>query len=503
MLSSLPTELVQSVLAQLGFARDLCALACTSRAFAALTDDEARARVGGVRPLWAKGRSWRTIYLGRHYRAGMSVSAQYGSLGTRRSRSSPMFSQPTAITTIFGTVVAVCDAGFRCLTLLNLESGGILFRVPVDGVPTGVACLSGGHGDAIIVLAVVVQGEGEDGAPLEDVTNGRHRIELLTLRSHSGTGGGFSADISSFAAVAVERGRWWSAFALSFPNGAVILPHARTQRRRMLLCCANWNGNSICCVPVEDGAKTTAGWHPPGQAALQENDVIGSPIFADAYARTRRDGWAVDDDGARVWVRGEEDLDRPSDVCALRFSEDDEGVLAVSDFYGGAVHIFARPSLPHAWHDEADYAHAITMGMGSVRPLHMNHCLTLRPQASRRKALDKPSGLAVDATRARGNTERPTLRLLVAETGAMLISVFSLNLVRRPATPDGGSRHVVASCWGPSFVSWSHVCDIAVEQLGTGIHRPLAGQWSWLGLDVTDAGDVVVVDMDRSVVWRI
>ena len=164
-------------------------------------------------------------------------------------------------------------------------------------------------------------------------------------------------------------------------------------------------------------------------------------------------------------------------TCALRFSEDDEGVLAVSDFYGAARCTFSRGRACRTrGTTRGGLRPCDHHGTGSVRP-HMNHCLTLRPQASRRKALDKPSGLAVDATRARSNTERPTPRLPVAETGAMLISLFSLNLVRRPATPDAAAA-VVASCWGPSFVSWSHVCDIAVEQLGTGIHRPLAGQWS-------------------------
>ena len=48
---------------------------------------------------------------------------------------------------------------------------------------------------------------------------------------------------------------------------------------------------------------------------------------------------------------------------------------------------------------------------------------------------------------------------------------------------------------------WSHLCDIGVEQLGSGLHQPLKGVWSWLGLAVTERGDVVVADMDGGCVY--
>ena len=49
----------------------------------------------------------------------------------------------------------------------------------------------------------------------------------------------------------------------------------------------------------------------------------------------------------------------------------------------------------------------------------------------------------------------------------------------------------------------TYLCDIGTEQLGTGVHAPLKGQWSWLGLAVTEEGDVVVADMDQACVYRI
>ena len=45
-----------------------------------------------------------------------------------------------------------------------------------------------------------------------------------------------------------------------------------------------------------------------------------------------------------------------------------------------------------------------------------------------------------------------------------------------------------------------HLCDIAVEQLGTGLHKPQAGVWSWLACDATPEGDVYVADCDNACV---
>lgn len=47
------------------------------------------------------------------------------------------------------------------------------------------------------------------------------------------------------------------------------------------------------------------------------------------------------------------------------------------------------------------------------------------------------------------------------------------------------------------------VTDICCEQLGTGISKPLRSQWSWLGVDVTESGDVIITDMDMSCVYLV
>ena len=90
------------------------------------------------------------------------------------------------------------------------------------------------------------------------------------------------------------------------------------------------------------------------------------------------------------------------------------------------------------------------------------------------------------------------LRVLVAEAGGCCISVFEV--WAEGCFSLGPSGFVAPQVAG---VGWAHVCDICTEQLGTGLHKPLEGQWSWLGLTVTEGGDVIVTDMDQGQVYLV
>ena len=80
-----------------------------------------------------------------------------------------------------------------------------------------------------------------------------------------------------------------------------------------------------------------------------------------------------------------------------------------------------------------------------------------------------------------------------------LEGVLKLNAAYNGLPPLNASPLIDTRDW----LSWSHVCDIGVEQLGTGLHQPQRSLWSWLGVDVTEDGDIVVADMDQNVLYRI
>lgn len=73
--------------------------------------------------------------------------------------------------------------------------------------------------------------------------------------------------------------------------------------------------------------------------------------------------------------------------------------------------------------------------------------------------------------------------VLVAEAGAMCVSVFRIAV-------------------GRSCIMSEHVCDICVGQLGTGMHAPHLGKYSWLSIDVTKEGDIVVADCDKNCLYE-
>jgi hypothetical protein len=123
-------------------------------------------------------------------------------------------------------------------------------------------------------------------------------------------------------------------------------------------------------------------------------------------------------------------------------------------------------------------------------PLRMlDYVLCLRPSRNGRRAFERPSALGVDRSGHAAHPER--LRLLVAETGAMLVSVFEVSRTRTQSSVAGWHTHA------------AHLCDICVEQLGTGVLAPARGCWGWLGLTVTPAGDVVVADADNGCLYLV
>lgn len=158
-------------------------------------------------------------------------------------------------------------------------------------------------------------------------------------------------------------------------------------------------------------------------------------------------------------------VDRPADVALLPHPE--LGLaFAVADYYGKAVQLFT----------------AVPSGPGGIVPSG-TPCGTIGvKRRSRTPCLDRPSSLAVQP-RGQWQSDGWT-RLLVAETGGMCISVF--HVVRE----QNGDR------WNLRFTS-SHLCDICVEQVGSGLHAPQRGLWGWLGVACAPNGDVVVSDCDN------
>ena len=64
------------------------------------------------------------------------------------------------------------------------------------------------------------------------------------------------------------------------------------------------------------------------------------------------------------------------------------------------------------------------------------------------------------------------------------------------ATPTAGDQRTDELRFG-SFHS-THLCDICVEQIGSGLHAPARGLWGWLGIACAPNGDIVVSDCDNN-----
>ena len=149
-------------------------------------------------------------------------------------------------------------------------------------------------------------------------------------------------------------------------------------------------------------------------------------------------------------------LDRPADVVLLPHPRIGP-VLAVADYYGKAIQLYVRP-------DGMSYSPCGNVGVKR------------RSRAS--PCLDRPSSLAVEAYGV------DWARVLVAETGGMCISVFH---VHKDTSRQRSDIHYDSS----------HLYDICVEQIGSGLHAPQRGLWGWLGVACAPNGDVVVSDCDN------
>lgn len=143
------------------------------------------------------------------------------------------------------------------------------------------------------------------------------------------------------------------------------------------------------------------------------------------------------------------------------------GALAVADYYGKEVRIYRHGVYP-----------SLTAPDGPRRVCWVIGGLGTKRRA-RAAALERPSSLAVEAC------GEDWARVLVAETGAMCVSVF----------------HAWQACSGGQYQDRylsRHLCDIGVEQLGSGLHAPLRGEWGWLGVARMPTGDIVVSDCDNN-----
>lgn len=451
---------------------------------------------------WAAKHSWRVQCKGRAFKAGMRVRRQFGSpgRGTRARSALGHFVAPVAVCALHGFIVAVCDAGARAVVLFDVHEDAVIRRIAVDGIPTG-ACLFHFQAEEtpwrLPVLTITVQARDEAGNLLDGVHSCWDRIEMRPVPE---LGPSVFEDKPWWYMDVIHSRRQQEAFDLwleyetqngamaavslcspwfGYPNGACADPTCST------LFCANWN------------QQDAGGFDFPCE-------VLWAPISG-----TKRHEW-MPLPSPNVWAKSAngEPLNRPSDVEWLDVRRlrgkwpfapgmpsapygPDDGVLAVTDYYGGAVHLYCRgraASNPH------------------LNCLGLSHVQTVLPSPARRRRFERPSSVAFDYSQARaqhatnrhdpdtgldyhdtGADRELAIRMLVAETGGMCVSVFRVVLARHAS-------------WRLVF---THTCDICTEQLGTGVHKPLASQWSWLGVCVTEAGDVVVADMDNGCVYLV
>ena len=142
------------------------------------------------------------------------------------------------------------------------------------------------------------------------------------------------------------------------------------------------------------------------------------------------------------------------------------GALAIADYYRKEVRIYRHGVYPSLTAPDSRRVCWVIGRLGTKR-------------RDRAATLERPSSLAVEVC------GEDWARVLVAETGAMCISVF----------------HVWQACSNGQYQDQyfsRHLCDIGVEQLGSGLHAPLRGEWGWLGVTRTPKGDIVVSDCDNN-----
>ena len=169
---ALPVDLLRKVLHALD-ARGMMRMAACSRGLEALSNEVAQERCLTVQKgLWCQGMSWRAQLSaerdGRVFRSSTRVLRQHGSAGTRRSTSARMHNKPVAVAVLPEGLVAVCNFGSRSVSVVRVETGQLVKRFEVDGIPSGITLLPS---VTRIAVAVSVQGTAENGELLPNPDN--------------------------------------------------------------------------------------------------------------------------------------------------------------------------------------------------------------------------------------------------------------------------------------------------------------------------------------------
>ena len=128
----------------------------------------------------------------------------------------------------------MCDASARAVIIFDFASEAIISTIRVDGVPTGASLLERGEE----LLAVVVHGHDEEGAPLPDVANASDRLEIYRLVD------GFPTH---------QHASWATGLigTQCYPNGVAVVPAPAAPP---LLFCANCEQ---CCTPHAPHSRHT------------------------------------------------------------------------------------------------------------------------------------------------------------------------------------------------------------------------------------------------------
>ena len=163
---ALPVDLLRKVLHALD-ARGMMRMAACSRGLEALSNEVAQECCRTVQKgLWCQGMSWRAQlsaeHDGRVFRSSTRVLRQHGSAGTRRSTSARMLNKPVAVAVLPEGLVAVCNFGSRSVSVVCVETGQLIQRFGVDGIPSGIALLVPADATQVTV-AICVQGTAENG----------------------------------------------------------------------------------------------------------------------------------------------------------------------------------------------------------------------------------------------------------------------------------------------------------------------------------------------------
>lgn len=171
---------------------------------------------------------------------------------------------------------------------------------------------------------------------------------------------------------------------------------------------------------------------------------------------------------------------RPSDVAVLpgvgpRGFE----VLAVANYYGNMVRLYGYVE---SRDDSLGYTPCGSVGCKTRR--------SAQPLEGAKGNLERPSGLAT-ASFGVDSDGCPWALLLIAETGAMCVSVFRVRPMKMSLEGDHDQQ--------PHTLVADHLSDLGMELLGSGLHVPHRGQWGWLGVAFACNGDVLVTDCDNDV----